>query len=55
MDNNIILPVLNIQEPLLQQDIPIVREKMPAKIHYALKICTAFAGYNGAALFKKHA
>jgi 3-oxoacyl-(acyl-carrier-protein) synthase len=53
MENNLVLPVLNIKKVDPKMNIEVVKEKVKKEIKVALKICCAFAGYNAAAVFKK--
>lgn len=53
LNNNLVLPTLNCDEVDPKLRINLVREKTDVEISTAIKICCAFAGYNGAAVFKK--
>ena len=48
-----LIPTLNSEGAESKLKMPIVKEKLPAKITKAAKICCAFAGYNAASIFKK--
>lgn len=54
LENNIVLPVLNAPEVNPKLGIELVQEKIKKNLNIVIKICTAFAGYNAAALFRKY-
>lgn len=55
MENNVILPIINTsKESALTSSIPYAFKKIrKLNINCALKICSAFAGFNAAAIFRK--
>jgi 3-oxoacyl-(acyl-carrier-protein) synthase len=53
MEKNMVLPVLNLLETNPKIKINLVKEKLNTKLKVALKVCSAFAGYDGAVVLKK--
>jgi 3-oxoacyl-(acyl-carrier-protein) synthase len=53
MKNNVVPPTLNSDSIDPKFKINLIREKIDAHIDSAMKICCAFAGYNGAVVFKR--
>ncbi|MEW6100883.1 MAG: beta-ketoacyl synthase N-terminal-like domain-containing protein [Candidatus Omnitrophota bacterium] len=53
LQNNIIPPTLNCDNPDPKFNISLVKEKKETKLNIAMKICCAFAGFNAACIFKK--
>lgn len=53
MDNNVIVPTLNSDDLNPSLNIQLTRKFTSRKIQNALKIACGFAGYNGAAVFRK--
>ncbi|MBU2045047.1 MAG: hypothetical protein KJ619_07470 [Candidatus Omnitrophica bacterium] len=53
LENNLVLPVLNVKETHPKMQMDVVKEKVSKDLKTVLKTCCAFAGYNGAAVFRK--
>ena len=53
MENNMVLPVLNVRRVDRRMNMEIVKAKVKTNLKVALKTCCAFAGYNAAAVFRK--
>jgi 3-oxoacyl-[acyl-carrier-protein] synthase II len=53
LKNNIVPPALNSENIDPRHNISLVQEKLEAKLKTVIKTCCAFAGFNGAAIFRK--
>ncbi|MBF0522838.1 MAG: hypothetical protein HQL24_07275 [Candidatus Omnitrophica bacterium] len=53
LKNNVIPPTLNIPENDDTFGLRVIRDKVPTNINYVIKTCSAFAGFDGAVIFKK--
>jgi len=53
LKNNTILPTLNCQNINPKLNLPLIKQKTETNLKTVMKICCAFAGFNGAAIFKK--
>ena len=53
LKNETIIPTLNSDNTNPAYNISLVREKIKKKLKTVMKICSAFAGYNAAAIFKR--
>ena len=53
MNKNTVLPTLNCKEPIKEVASNLARDKIEKEINIAMKTSCGFAGYNGAAIFKK--
>ncbi len=53
LQNNVMLPIWNYSTPDPKIDINVIKEYTPCKLNTVLKICSSFAGFNAAAIFKK--
>lgn len=53
LENDIILPTLNIQNVDPKMNMEIVRKKIRTRLKFVLKICCAFAGYNATIVLKR--
>jgi 3-oxoacyl-(acyl-carrier-protein) synthase len=53
LENNLIPATLNCDEVEQKYNIELVRELMPCSLNTAMKLSCGFAGYNGAAIFRK--
>ena len=53
LKNNLIPPTLNCENINPKLNISLVKEKTKTSLKTVMKICSAFAGYNGAAVFRK--
>jgi 3-oxoacyl-[acyl-carrier-protein] synthase II len=53
LENNLALPVLNVEETPPRMKMDVLKKKTKIELKTVLKICCAFAGYNGAAVFRK--
>lgn len=53
LENNLVLPVLNVEETNPSMEMDVLKEKIKTELKVVLKICCAFAGYNAAAVFRK--
>jgi 3-oxoacyl-[acyl-carrier-protein] synthase II len=53
MENDMILPVLNTTEINPKAKINVIKEMQNKQLQRVMKICCAFAGFNGAAVFGK--
>jgi 3-oxoacyl-[acyl-carrier-protein] synthase II len=54
LEHGIIPPVINYEQPDHKLNVNIVKEKINLKINTALKICSSFAGFDAAAIFRKY-
>jgi len=54
LEHNIVLPVINTPEINPKLNIELVQQKVEKKLNIVFKICTAFAGFNAAALFRRY-
>lgn len=53
LENNLVLPVLNVEGTHPKMEMDVVKEKVKLELKTVLKICCAFAGYNAAVVFRK--
>ena len=53
LQKNLIPPILNCQEIDPEISVNIVQKETKKNLNTVLKICCAFAGYNGASIFRK--
>lgn len=53
MDHNLVLPVLNVRKVGPRIKIDLVQKKINTNLKTVLKICSGFAGYDAASLFKR--
>jgi 3-oxoacyl-[acyl-carrier-protein] synthase II len=53
LKNELVLPTLNCQNLNPVFNISLVKEKIKTKLNIVMKSCCAFAGYNGAVVFKR--
>jgi 3-oxoacyl-[acyl-carrier-protein] synthase II len=52
LKNNIIPPTLNYNNPDTKFNLNLIKEKKSMKLTTAMKICSAFAGFNAGAIFR---
>lgn len=53
LENNLIPPTLNCEEDELKYSLNLVRDHKQSTLNTAMKLSCGFAGYNGAAIFRK--
>jgi len=53
LDKQTVLPTLNQSDPNPEYKISLLKEAVKKKVSVAMKTCCAFAGFNGAAVFRR--
>lgn len=53
LKNEVVPPTLNCESLDPKFNISLVKDKLKTKLNTAMKICCAFAGYNGAVIFRR--
>ncbi|MBL7129872.1 MAG: hypothetical protein ISS45_00460 [Candidatus Omnitrophica bacterium] len=53
LENNLAIPILNCENPIYKTKLNYCLSKKALKLRAVIKICSAFAGFNGAAVFRK--